>query len=177
MPPCPAYAVALWLSCPAWWSRHVINDQDVVARGAKFWVLYKRGGHRVLINSLGDLIVRPTAMETSLRLVPCSGSVQQHLLTSYLKSLLAVLLTQFSRKRIKGGMTGVVELAKQNTAIKARGHRCCSDSIPHRPALLTLWLQPECCVGACSEAGAWALCGSLHDGVPATRKPAVRAGS
>ena len=96
-------------------------------------MLYKRGGHRVLINSLGDLIVRPTAMETSLRLVPCSGSVQQHLLTSYLNSMLAVLLSQFSRKRIKGGMTGVVELAKNNTAIKARGHCLYWDSITHRP--------------------------------------------
>jgi len=96
----------------------VCADQDVVARGAKFLAMYKRGGHRVLINPLGDLIVRPSAMESSLRLVPCSGSVQQHLLTSYLQSLLAVLLAQFSTKRMTGGMTGVVQLAKNSEAIK-----------------------------------------------------------
>ena len=90
----------------------------MVARGAKFVAMYKRGGHRVLINPLGDLIVRPNALESSLRLVPCSGSVQQHLLTSYLQSLLAMLLAQFSKKRMMGGMTGVVQLVKYNQPIK-----------------------------------------------------------
>lgn len=93
-------------------------DQDVVARGAKFVAMYKRGGHRVLINKLGDLIVRPSAMESSIRLVPCSGSVQQHLLTSYLQSLLAVLLAQFSNKKMKGGMAGVVQLARESVPLK-----------------------------------------------------------
>lgn len=74
----------------------------------------------MLINPLGDLIVRPNALEASVRLVPCSGSVQQHLLTSYLRSLLAMLLSQFSAKRLKGGMTGVVHLARDNTALKVR---------------------------------------------------------
>ena len=91
-----------------------------MARGAKFWVVYKRGGHRVLINPVGDLIVRPTAMETSLRLIPFSASMQQHLLMSYLQSLLAVLLSQFGLKRIAGGMTGVIHLVKDNAAMKAR---------------------------------------------------------
>lgn len=80
--------------------------------------MYKRGGHRVLINKLGDLIVRPSALESSIRLVPCSGSVQQHLLTSYLQSLLAVLLAQFSNKKMKGGMAGVVQLAKESVPLK-----------------------------------------------------------
>ena len=99
----------------------VVNiDQDVVARGAKFVAMYKRGGHRVLINKLGDLIVRPSAMETSIRLVPCSGSVQQHLLTSYLQSLLAVLVAQFTNKKMKGGMAGVVQLAKESIPLKVK---------------------------------------------------------
>ncbi len=50
--------------------------------------------------------------------MPCSGSVQQHLLTSYLHSLLHVLLAQFSEKRIVGGMSGVVQLAKRSEPIK-----------------------------------------------------------
>jgi len=34
-----------------------------VTRGGKFWKLYKRPGHRVIINADGDLIVRPTFIE------------------------------------------------------------------------------------------------------------------
>lgn len=97
-------------------------DQDIVARGAKFW-LYKRGGHRVLINRMGDLIVRPNIVESSTRLVPCvclSGSIQQHLLTSYLDTLLGVMLAQFQAKFIKGGMRGVIDLIKDNEALKVR---------------------------------------------------------
>ena len=33
--------------------RHVINDQDVVPRGGKFVALYKRNGHRAIVNSAG----------------------------------------------------------------------------------------------------------------------------
>ena len=84
-----------------------------MARGAKFLVLYKRGGQRVLVNEQGDMIVRPNPIEASLHLVPCSGSVAQHLLTSYMRSLLMVMVAQFSHKRIKGGMTGVVQLAQR----------------------------------------------------------------
>lgn len=40
---------------PDTWS--VINDQDAVTRAAKFGI-FKRPGHRVLINSRGDMLVR-----------------------------------------------------------------------------------------------------------------------
>ena len=93
-------------------------DQDIVARGGKMFFLYKRAGHRVLINKLGDLIIRPNPLEASMRLVPCSGSVQQHLLTSYLQSLLSVLLAQFSQKRLTGGSKGVLALASESVPIK-----------------------------------------------------------
>lgn len=33
--------------------RHVINDQDVVPRGGKFFRLYKRNGHRAIVNRTG----------------------------------------------------------------------------------------------------------------------------
>lgn len=72
----------------------------------------------MLINKLGDLIVRPTPLETSARLIPCGGSVNQHLLTSYLQSLLAVLTAQFTNKKMKGGMSGVVQLARESVPIK-----------------------------------------------------------
>lgn len=44
----------------------MINDQDLVPRGGKFLALYKRNGHRVIVNRSGDLIVRPTPFESSL---------------------------------------------------------------------------------------------------------------
>lgn len=46
---------------------HIINDQDVVAKAPKFLVLYKRAGHRVIINRLGDMIVRPSFIEITTR--------------------------------------------------------------------------------------------------------------
>ena len=39
----------------------VINNQDAVARQAKFLLWYKRAGQRVLINADGDMLVRPCA--------------------------------------------------------------------------------------------------------------------
>ena len=120
-----------------------------MARGAKFLVLYKRGGQRVLINEQGDMIVRPNPIEASLHLVPCSGSVAQHLLTSYLRSLLVVMVAQFSHKRIKGGMTGVVQLAQRCKPIQVpssfRPNSCRVELFLrvslHAPELLTLICQ------------------------------------
>ena len=39
------------------WS--LINDQDAVARGSKFFGLFKRPGDRVLMNAEGELLVCP----------------------------------------------------------------------------------------------------------------------
>ena len=39
--------------------------QDAVARGGKLLWLYKRPGHRVMVNAYGDLIVRPPFFEAS----------------------------------------------------------------------------------------------------------------
>ena len=44
----------------------VINDQDAVARQAKFLLWYKRAGQRVLINPDGDMLVSPSAVPSSL---------------------------------------------------------------------------------------------------------------
>ena len=92
-------------------------DNDVVARGMKFFV-YKRGGHRVIINKMGDLIVRPNPMEASLRLLPCAGSVQQHLLTSYLQSFVAIMVAQFKpTSGPKTDMLAVLDLLRHNAVL------------------------------------------------------------
>ena len=44
--------------------------QDVVARRGKMIFLFKRPGHRVIINARGDLIVRPTYAEASVQRTP-----------------------------------------------------------------------------------------------------------
>ena len=49
---------------------HVINDQDAVARAPKFLFLYKRTGHSVIINHDGDMLVRPSFIETSIHKAP-----------------------------------------------------------------------------------------------------------
>lgn len=49
--------------------------QDAVARNAKFWVLYKRPGQRVLINDRGDMLVRPSFAELSIQQSPAGSSV------------------------------------------------------------------------------------------------------
>ncbi|KAK9817879.1 hypothetical protein WJX72_003574 [[Myrmecia] bisecta] len=90
---------------------HVINGQDAVAQEGKFLVLYKRPGHRVIINQRGDLIVRPTLVEHSVRRVPGGSSVNQHLLRAYRKSLLAVINAQFTQKGGRSGQQGVLKLA------------------------------------------------------------------
>jgi hypothetical protein len=59
--------------------------QDVVTRGGKFWAMYKRPGHRVIINADGNLIVRPTFTEASIQRRPGGSSVSHHLLTMYLR--------------------------------------------------------------------------------------------
>ena len=77
--------------------------QDAVTRGAKFCMMYKRPGHRVIINADGDLIVRPSFIEASVQRRPGASSVSHHLLTTYVRSYLAVIRSQFSCKAIQGG--------------------------------------------------------------------------
>ncbi|KAL3142108.1 hypothetical protein ABBQ32_004726 [Trebouxia sp. C0010 RCD-2024] len=87
----------------------VINDQDVVTRGGKMIMLYSRPGQRVLVNSRGDMIVRPSWVEASLQRLP-GGSVNHHLLAQYYNSMCAVILQQFENKLVCGGMEGIVQM-------------------------------------------------------------------
>ncbi|KAK9817768.1 hypothetical protein WJX72_001918 [[Myrmecia] bisecta] len=105
-----AFARLYNMAVPDTW--HVINGQDAVAQEGKFLVLYKRPGHRVIINIRGDLIVRPTLVEHSVRRVPGGSSVNQHLLRAYRKSLQAVINAQFTQKGGVDGKQGVLRLAE-----------------------------------------------------------------
>ena len=111
----------IWLSCA---------DQDLVARTKFFW-LYKRGGHRVIINKLGDLIVRPSPLEASLRVLPLQGSVNHHLLTSYLESIVSVFVSQFSKQqRESSTMARIVEIVRHDKPLKV-GQACLHSSLKH----------------------------------------------
>lgn len=44
--------------------------QDAVTRNGKFLTLYKRAGHRVLINPRGDCVVRPNFVEQFVHRAP-----------------------------------------------------------------------------------------------------------
>ena len=69
--------------------------------------------------SLSVLAQSKEVSETAC-LLSAGGSIANHLLGDYLRSLLAVLLTQFSRKRFPGGMDGVVRLAEKSEPMQVR---------------------------------------------------------
>lgn len=46
------------------------------------------------------------------------NSVSHHLMGSYQRSLLAIMLAQFTRKRFAGGMAGVVRLASRSITVQ-----------------------------------------------------------
>ena len=92
----------------------------MVAKSGKLIAAYKRAGHRVIINKLGDLIVRPNPLEASLQVFALQGSVRQHLLTSYLDSVVAVMLTRFSKSKAHGPMARIVTIVKNNKPLEVR---------------------------------------------------------
>ena len=80
-----------------------MHAQDAVVRGGKLVRMYKRPGHRVIINTDGDLIVRPMFIEASIQRVPGGSSVSHHVLAAYQRSYVAVMKSQFCRKGVQGG--------------------------------------------------------------------------
>lgn len=90
---------------------NIINDQDTVPRTGKFLIMYKRPGQRVLINSSGDMVVRPSFIEASMMRNKTS-SVPQHLLASYQRAHVAIIKAQFTKKRLRNGTSGVLRIAK-----------------------------------------------------------------
>jgi hypothetical protein len=106
---------------PQLWN--VINDQDTVPRSGKFLFMYKRPGQRVLINSDGDMIVRPSFVEASVQR-RATSSVAHHLLVNYQRAHIAIIKAQFTSKRLRDGMEGVLAVAEacgMQNLLKAAG--------------------------------------------------------
>jgi hypothetical protein len=59
---------------------------------------------RVIMNHVGDLIVRPFPLEIRTHANLFSSSVAEHLLKSYQESFVAVATGQFTTKRVPGGL-------------------------------------------------------------------------
>jgi hypothetical protein len=75
-----------------------------VVRGGKLICMYKRPGHRVIINTDGDLIVRPMFIEASIQRVPGGSAVSHHVLAAYQRSYVAIMKSQFcAKKGVQGG--------------------------------------------------------------------------
>jgi len=102
---------------------NVINDQDTVPRAGKFVIMYKRPGQRVLINSDGDMIVRPSFIEAAVQ-KRSTSSVAHHLLVNYQRAHIAIIKAQFTSKRMRDGMSGVLQIAEacgMKNLLKAAG--------------------------------------------------------
>ena len=63
-------------------------------------------------------------------------SVQQHLLAGYTRSMLAVILGQFTRKRFVGGKSGVAKLAEGSLPVQVLHTLISPVMTPFPPAIL-----------------------------------------
>ena len=88
----------------------IINDDDTITRAGKFFFLYKHVGHRVLINKRGDMLVRPSFSEYSMRRAP-GGSIRDHYLARYRRAMEAIVEAQFSGKSL-GDVEKIEKLKK-----------------------------------------------------------------
>lgn len=68
--------------------------QDVVTRGGKFLFLYKRPGHRVILNGVGQMMVSPSSIEASLHQSP-GGTLKLVNITGHISSLMSVHFHSF----------------------------------------------------------------------------------
>lgn len=94
----------------------IVNGQDPVSRIPPGW--YKRVGVRVLLNNLGDIIVRPTYLEMQL-INTAGGEVKDHFLESYRTSLMRIIKNQFTKRRLKTGQPGAYTLSLELDLDKA----------------------------------------------------------
>ena len=68
--------------------------------------------------------MRPSPLEASLRIIPFQGSVQQHHLTSYLDSIVAVLMSQaFKTSKSGNTMAKIVEIVQPNKPLKVSNNK------------------------------------------------------
>ena len=54
-----------------------VTVQDAVPRSGRFYGLFKRAGHRLVLSGLGDLLVRPSPLDASMLQVPAGGCCRQ----------------------------------------------------------------------------------------------------
>jgi hypothetical protein len=87
----------------------VINGQDPVTRVPKGY--YKRVGNRIIIDDLGDIIVRPTYLEMHL-IKQVTPKVGDHFLDMYRSSFMRAIKVQFTERRLETGQPGASELAR-----------------------------------------------------------------
>lgn len=69
---------------------NVVNNVDMIYFTGKLFGLYKHPGLRVMLDSKGDILVRPSDLEVSLRHFFFTERVSDHFLDSYLDSTLKV---------------------------------------------------------------------------------------
>eukprot|EP00963_Diacronema_lutheri_P004856 scaffold360_cov374-Pavlova_lutheri.AAC.73 len=69
---------------------NVVNNVDVVVFSGKLFALYSHPGLRVLIDSKGDILVRPSVLEVALRHFFFTERLRDHLLRNYFYSMLEV---------------------------------------------------------------------------------------
>lgn len=88
----------------------VICDQDPVPRVPK-GLGYKRVGERIVLDRAGNLMVRPSPLETAMW--NCNGGyVRDHLLSQYRASLASIVKAQFGDAALRGGRAGARALAR-----------------------------------------------------------------
>eukprot|EP00892_Ulva_mutabilis_P004925 jgi/Ulvmu1/2804/UM142_0002.1 len=98
---------------------HVINDLDVVTRGLKCFGIYKRAGQRVIIDRVGNIIVRPAHFEVSMRqggfaLTYRARGAADHATVNYQRALVAIITAQLQdSSRHADGLNGLLGLLKQ----------------------------------------------------------------
>ena len=73
---------------PALWN--VVNGVDMIALSGKFFGLYIHPGLKVMIDRKGDILVRPSFLEVTLRHFFFTLSVTDHLLANYTSTALRV---------------------------------------------------------------------------------------
>jgi len=73
---------------PALWN--VVNNVDMVVFSGKLFKMYNHPGLRVLIDSKGDILVRPSVLELALRHFFFTERIRDHLLRNYFFSMLEV---------------------------------------------------------------------------------------
>jgi len=76
------------MEVPALWN--VVNGVDMIAFSGKFFGLYKHPGLKVMMDPKGDILVRPSFLEVTLRHFFFTLSVSDHLLANYTDTALSI---------------------------------------------------------------------------------------